>query len=169
MARPFAVLCVLTMDSGNYYASLRLAIALRMQGKLSQAEQVNTSMLGLYPTDVSFLTQLGLVHVGQKNRAAARQVFRKVLTLDPENVVAKKHASRQQLASTRTRPQWKRFLVRDLVLAIVTHQTENAWTRVVQAQAFVLLCFSTNQSVASGFSSACGRSGGPPRPGPPRP
>lgn len=81
---------VLTMDSGNYYASLRLAIALRLQGKLSQAEEVNNSMLELYPTEVSFLTQQGLVHVGQKDHAAARQVFRKILTLDPENVVAKR-------------------------------------------------------------------------------
>ena len=82
---------VLTMDAGNYYASLRLAIALRMQGKLPQAEEVNKSMLELYPTDVSFLTELGLVYVGQKDLVTARQAFRRVLTLDPENVVAKKH------------------------------------------------------------------------------
>lgn len=99
---------VLTMDSGNYYASLRLAIALRLQGKLSQAQEVNNSMLELYPTEVSFLTQLGLVHVGQKDHAAARRVFRRILTLDPENVVAKRQLAEVPATSksqARTRAQ----------------------------------------------------------------
>jgi len=99
---------VLTMDSGNYYASLRLAIALRLQGKLSQAEEVNNSMLELYPTEVSFLTQQGLVYVGQKDHTAARKVFRKILTLDPENVVAKKQLAELPATSNsqaRTRVQ----------------------------------------------------------------
>lgn len=82
---------VLMMDAGNYYASLRLAIALRMQGKLPQAAEVNNAMLELYPTDVSFLTEMGLVLVAQKDHAKARQAFYRVLTLDPENVVAKRH------------------------------------------------------------------------------
>ena len=90
---------VLRMDSANYYASLRLAIALRMQGKLSQAVEVNNSMLGIYPTDVSFLTELGLAHVDQKNHTSARSVFRKILTLDPENVVAKKQLAVLSTAS----------------------------------------------------------------------
>jgi len=85
-----AAIQVLRMDSANYYASLRLAIALRMQGKLTQAAEINNSMLRLYPTDVAFLTQLALVHVAQRNSAAAGSVFRRILTLDPENVIAKK-------------------------------------------------------------------------------
>jgi tetratricopeptide (TPR) repeat protein len=105
---------VLTMDAGNYYASLRLAIALRMQGKLPQAEEVNKAMLGLYPTDVKFLTELGLVYVGQKNHASARLVFRRILTLDPENVVAKRHfaappaarSSREQVSVPSASGSW---------------------------------------------------------------
>jgi tetratricopeptide (TPR) repeat protein len=80
---------VLTMDSANYYASLRLAVALRLQEKLAPAAEVNVAMLELYPTDVSFLIELGLVHVAQQDQVAARQVFHRVLTLDPENVTAK--------------------------------------------------------------------------------
>lgn len=91
---------VLRMDSANYYASLRLAIALRMQGKLDQAAEVNNSMLNLYPTDVAFLTQLALVHVAQKNSFAAGRVFRKILTLDPENVIAKRELAALPPANT---------------------------------------------------------------------
>jgi len=91
---------VLRMDSANYYASLRLAIALRMQGKLALAAVVNNSMLRLYPTDVAFLTQLALVHVAQKNSTAASGVFRRILTLDPENVIAKRELAALPAADT---------------------------------------------------------------------
>jgi tetratricopeptide (TPR) repeat protein len=106
---------VLTMDAGNYYASLRLAIALRMQGKLAQAAEVNNAMLGLYPTDISFLNEMGLVLFAQKDYAAARQAFYRVLTLDPENVVAKRHlappppaarSSRGRVSAPSNRNSW---------------------------------------------------------------
>jgi len=80
---------VLTRDSMNYYANLRLVIALRMQNKLAVAEEVVVEMLGLYPTDVSLLAQAGLIYAAQGNQMAARHSFRRVLTLDPENVTAK--------------------------------------------------------------------------------
>jgi len=90
---------VLMIDSANYYASLRLAVSLRMQGKFAPAQQVCQSMVGLYPTDISFLVELGLCHVAQKNRTAATSVFRQVLILDPENVTAKQQLGDQ--AATR--------------------------------------------------------------------
>ncbi len=86
---------VLTIDSANYYASLRLAVAQRMQGKYSQAQTACVGMLELYPTDISFLVELGLCQMAQKNRDAASQVFRQVLTLDPENVTAKQQLNGQ--------------------------------------------------------------------------
>lgn len=80
---------VLAIDPANYTGNLRLAFALRMQAKLDQAEQVLVGMLLLYPTDVKYLTELGLVHVARGSRDAARGVFREVLVLDPENPVAR--------------------------------------------------------------------------------
>ena len=86
---------VLMRDSHNYYASLRLIIALRLQGKLPQAEETANDMLVLYPTDVGLLTQAGLIYAAERNSLAARRTFRRVLKLDPENTTAK-----QQLKSS---------------------------------------------------------------------
>ena len=84
---------VMEIDHSNYLANLRLAIALRMQKKFDQAEEVAMRMLVLYPTDLGFLTQLGLIKIAQKDPESATQLFTDILTLDPENVTAK-----QQLA-----------------------------------------------------------------------
>ncbi len=80
---------IIRIDASNYYANLRLAFALRMQKKLDAAEEVLNRALPLYPTDVKYLTELGLVKVAQDQCTAARRIFTDVLTLDPENVVAK--------------------------------------------------------------------------------
>jgi len=80
---------IIRVDDANYYANLRLAFALRMQKKFEAAEAVLNRVLPLYPTDIKFLTELGLVKIGQGQPAAARRIFSDVLTLDPENIVAK--------------------------------------------------------------------------------
>ena len=80
---------VIRVDASNYYANLRLAYALRMEKKYAAAEEVLNALLLLYPTDVKFLTELGLVKVAQSQSAAATHIFADVLTLDPENVIAK--------------------------------------------------------------------------------
>jgi tetratricopeptide (TPR) repeat protein len=84
---------IVRVDASNYYASLRLAFALRMQKKFEAAEEVLNRLLLLYPTDVKFLTELGLVKVAQDQHSAARRIFADVLTLDPENVAAKEYLS----------------------------------------------------------------------------
>ena len=80
---------ILAADYGNYYGNLRFAFALRMQKKYEQVEKVVTRMLVFYPTDVSFLIELGLLRVAQGQTEAAKRLFYDVLTLDPENVTAK--------------------------------------------------------------------------------
>ena len=80
---------ILRVDDSNYYANLRLVYALRLQKKLDAAETVLNRLLPLYPTDVKFLTEFGLVKQAQNQPVAARRVFADVLILDPENVVAK--------------------------------------------------------------------------------
>lgn len=80
---------IVTADFYNYYGNLRLAYALRMQGKNEQAMTLVSKMLIIYPTDTLYLTEIGLLQqaLGEDERAAA--VFSDLLILDPENVTAK--------------------------------------------------------------------------------
>jgi tetratricopeptide (TPR) repeat protein len=80
---------VIHVDASNYYANLRLAFALRMGQKNDAAEEVLKHVLLLYPTDVKGLSELGLVKVAQNQFSTAQRIFADVLTLDPENAVAK--------------------------------------------------------------------------------
>ncbi|RMH73551.1 MAG: tetratricopeptide repeat protein [Gemmatimonadetes bacterium] len=80
---------ILTIDYYNYYANLRLALALRMQEKYDLAQTVVERMLLLYPTDVPFLVEQALVKQAQDDPEAATAIFWDVLILDPENVTAK--------------------------------------------------------------------------------
>jgi len=82
---------ILNTDFYNYLGNLRLSIALRKQNKTKLALEVVNKMLFLYPTDVNFLVELGLLYdqKGEKEKAAA--VFRDVIVLAPENVTAKSY------------------------------------------------------------------------------
>lgn len=80
---------VIKIDYYNYYANLRLAIALRMENKLNQAKKIVDKMLALYPTDVNFLDELGLIYFADGRKKYAKSVFGNVLVLDPQNVIAK--------------------------------------------------------------------------------
>ena len=93
---------VIRVDPANYYGNLRLAFALRMQKKYDAADDILSRQLGFYPTDVSLLTEWGLIKLA-KNLPANR-IFNDVLTLDPENVVAKAQLSRLTAASTTNTP-----------------------------------------------------------------
>jgi tetratricopeptide (TPR) repeat protein len=77
-------------DPGNYYANLRLATALRLQGKYDEAEKVIRPMLDAYPTDILFMTEMGLLDLARDQKDAANKSFSNVLALDPENATAKK-------------------------------------------------------------------------------
>ncbi|ADY73507.1 Tetratricopeptide TPR_1 repeat-containing protein [Desulfurobacterium thermolithotrophum DSM 11699] len=80
---------VLKVDYYNYYGNLRLCIALRKQKKFSISETVARKMLSIYPTDVNFLNELAISLYSQGKKSYARSIFKDVLILDPENVVAK--------------------------------------------------------------------------------
>jgi Flp pilus assembly protein TadD len=85
---------VLEIQPDDYYANLRLAYALRMQGKFDEATAVDTKMLTQYPTDISFLLEHGLTLVALKHNNEARTVFSRVILLDPDNLVAKAQLAR---------------------------------------------------------------------------
>ncbi len=80
---------VVTVDYYSYYGNLRLAIALRLQGKLEQAQSVVGKMLIAYPTDPLYLTELGLIQQARGLLDAAATTFQDVIVLDPENPTAK--------------------------------------------------------------------------------
>lgn len=81
---------ILRGDHGNYYANLRLAVALRKQEDFTAAERIVQKMRIAYPADVAWMTELGLLDLAQDKKDAAKEVFADVLSLDPENVAAGK-------------------------------------------------------------------------------
>ena len=80
---------ILIRDAGHYCADLCLIIVFHQQTNLPPAKEIVDRMLKLYLTDVTFLTQQALALDDQNNRATARAAFNRVLTLGPENVLAK--------------------------------------------------------------------------------
>lgn len=87
---------ILLIDYYNYYGNLRLAFTLRMEGKFSLAEKVVDKMLGLYPIDVSFLTEKALLYIAEKDEDNALKLFSDIIILDPENVTAKYYLNEKQ-------------------------------------------------------------------------
>ena len=89
---------IVRVDPANYYGNLRLAFSLRMQEKPAAAEEILARQLAFYPTDISLLNEWGLVKLAQGQ--PAERIFNDVLTLDPENVVAKAQLARLAPATT---------------------------------------------------------------------
>jgi len=82
---------ILNTDFYNYYGNLRLSFVLRMQKKYDTAEKVIKKMLVVYPTDVNFLLELGLLRFYTGKKEEAKTIFNDVLILDPENITAKEY------------------------------------------------------------------------------
>ena len=80
---------IVEVDYYNYYGNLRLAYALQMTKKYELADKVNLKMLGLYPTDVLYLTQYGALRYEQKDFSTAKSVLMDVLLFEPDNLTAK--------------------------------------------------------------------------------
>lgn len=82
---------ILRIDSHNYYANLRLIIALRLQHKFDLAKSALQKMRMLYPGDIVFIEQEALIYEQNKNFIKATELYRKLLNLDPENLSAKRY------------------------------------------------------------------------------
>jgi len=82
---------VVSVDHYNYYGNLRLAIALRMQGKADAAYQIALKMVGAYPTDVLHLVELAQIQDARGDKSEARRLFGEILVLDPENETARRY------------------------------------------------------------------------------
>jgi urea transporter/tetratricopeptide (TPR) repeat protein/murein DD-endopeptidase MepM/ murein hydrolase activator NlpD len=76
-------------DPDNYFGNVRLAFALRMLGRNAEAAVIVDRMLAANPAGISFLLERGMLDIAKRDVAAAREVFSRVLMLDPDNAVAK--------------------------------------------------------------------------------
>ncbi len=80
---------IIKNDRHNYYANLKLNYAYLMQEKYDIAKENITKMLILYPEDVSTLLQLARYYIAKKNFQKMKNIYSKVLLLDPLNLEAK--------------------------------------------------------------------------------
>jgi len=82
---------ILRKDSHNYYANLRLIIALRLQKKFDLAQSAVQKMRVFYPGDIAFIEQEALVYEQSGSFDKATELYGNLLNLDPENLAAKRY------------------------------------------------------------------------------
>lgn len=58
---------IIAVDAENYYGNLRLAVALRLQNKATEAREIVERMLAAYPTDSSFLAEAAALGASQNS------------------------------------------------------------------------------------------------------
>jgi len=81
---------IIKLDHYNYYGNLKLAYILRVIGKYELSEKILLKMLLLYPSDASFLSELGYLRFNQNKWSEAKTIMRNVKIIDPENIAAQK-------------------------------------------------------------------------------
>jgi tetratricopeptide (TPR) repeat protein len=86
---------ILRMDADNYYASLRLCVALRSQKQYARSRSVAIRMLQIYPSDVLFLTELAMAEDAQDKQRSARRIWASILLLEPDNTYARDSLSQE--------------------------------------------------------------------------
>ncbi|MBF0444795.1 MAG: hypothetical protein HQL68_04345 [Magnetococcales bacterium] len=79
---------IIKIDFYNYLANRYLAKALVGEENFVQAAAVTQKMLALYPSDISFIEQLAIIRMGQGDTATARQLYKDLWILDPNNINA---------------------------------------------------------------------------------
>jgi len=79
---------ILKIDYYNYYGNYYEILALKAKKEINTAINITNKMLSLYPTDVMYLTLLGELY-WNKDRKYAKEIFKNILILDPNNIKAK--------------------------------------------------------------------------------
>jgi tetratricopeptide (TPR) repeat protein len=77
-------------DYYNFYGNYYLAKAFYYKKDYKNALLITNKMLNIYPTNVLFLTQLGLIYENL-DKQKAKKIFEDVIILDPNNVTANKY------------------------------------------------------------------------------
>ncbi|MEO1927964.1 MAG: hypothetical protein ABGX26_04680 [Nautiliaceae bacterium] len=80
---------ILKSDYYNYYGNYYEVLSLVALKNYKVAEILVNRMLSIYPTSVLFLVELGKIY--ELTKRDAGKIFKNVLILDPNNVVAKEY------------------------------------------------------------------------------
>jgi tetratricopeptide (TPR) repeat protein len=84
---------IIKMDTYNYYGNYYLLIGLKKIGEKDEAIKIANKMLALYPTDTMYLLELAKLKYEEMPEEALK-IFKDILILDPNNVVAKDYINR---------------------------------------------------------------------------
>ena len=82
---------ILKTDYYNFYGNYYEAVALKNMKDYKSTLSIANKMLSLYPTSVLFLNLLGEVYYLEGKKELAKKIFKDVLILDPNNVLAKSY------------------------------------------------------------------------------
>jgi tetratricopeptide (TPR) repeat protein len=81
---------IIKRDYYNFYGNYYLAKAFYYKKDYKNALLITNKMLNIYPTNVLFLTQLGLIYENL-DKQKAKKIFEDVIILDPNNIIANKY------------------------------------------------------------------------------
>jgi tetratricopeptide (TPR) repeat protein len=84
---------ILKADYYNYYGNYYEISALIAKKEYKTALSLTNKMLGMYPTSVLFLVELGKIYY-VNSPEEAKKIFENVLILDPNNIVAKEYVNK---------------------------------------------------------------------------
>ena len=82
---------ILKSDYYNFYGNYYEAVALKNMKDYKSTLSIANKMLSLYPTSVLFLNLIGEVYYLEGKKELAKKIFKDVLILDPNNVLAKSY------------------------------------------------------------------------------
>ncbi len=76
------------------------ALELAGEGRWEESEQVNRDILARFPRDFEAMNRLGKAFAEQHRYSEARDIYQKVLEIEPTNPIARKNVARMELLST---------------------------------------------------------------------
>jgi len=82
---------ILKSDYYNFYGNYYEAVALKNMKDYKSTLSIANKMLSLYPTSILFLNLLGEVYYLEGKKELAKKIFKNVLILDPNNLLAKSY------------------------------------------------------------------------------
>jgi len=85
---------ILREDYYNYYGNYYTILAFKGIKDYKNALNITNKMLILYPTSVLFLNSLGKIYYLEGKKDLAKKIFKDVLILDPNNVIAKSYMNK---------------------------------------------------------------------------